>query len=174
MPKKVDSASSPLRPWYWPEGGQPHRTEPFTWITQQRMAASWWPDPPVIDVYRKEGIKVIVNCSEFDNRIDIPREFAYYHIHVEDYGLPRIDQIEAFLNIARKHETQKEPVVIHCVAGCGRTGQFIVAWGANNGMIPKNTDPVEWIRNRRRCALETEEQMTYARKLAAQFSQPAR
>jgi len=24
-----------VRPWYWPEGGQAHRREPFTWIKQK-------------------------------------------------------------------------------------------------------------------------------------------
>jgi len=158
-----------VRPWYWPEGGQPHRTEEFTWISKGKMAASWWPDPPVIKRYKKEGIKVIVNCSEFDNRQDIPQDFIYYHINVADYGVPTDNQIKRFLELTKKHDAQKDPVVIHCVAGCGRTGQFIVAWGAHNGIIPKNMDPVKWIRTYRKCSLETKEQMSFARKIANKY-----
>ncbi len=130
------------------------------------MAASWWPDPPVFEIYKKEGIIVVINCSEFDNRRDVPKEFIYYNINVPDYGIPTDSQMERFLEITDKHDSKGDPIVVHCVAGCGRTGQLIVAWAAHNGYIPKRMDPVKWIRNLRRCCLETNEQMNFARKMA--------
>jgi len=147
----------------------PERTQPFTWIVKEKMAASWWPDPPVFERYKKEGISVIINCSEFDNRKDIPNIFNYYHINVPDYGLPTENQIETFLAICDKHGLNNESIVVHCVAGCGRTGQFLVAWGAKNGYIPKSMDPVKWIRKYRPCSLETKEQMIFARKMAKKY-----
>ncbi|MBD3255564.1 MAG: hypothetical protein GF383_10755 [Candidatus Lokiarchaeota archaeon] len=158
-----------MRPWYWPEGGQPHRTEPFSWIVKNKIAASWWPDPPVFEIYRKEGVKVIVNCSEFNNQNEIPKEFIYYHIDIPDYGIPTDKQIEKFLKLSNNHMIKKESIVVHCVAGCGRTGQLIVAWGAFHGYIPKSMDPVKWIRNHRRCSLETKEQMKFARIIAQKY-----
>ena len=111
---------------------------------------------------------MIVNCTEFDNRQDCAG-FTYYHIHVEDFGVPTDIQTNLFLEITSKHQADADPIVVHCVAGCGRTGQFIVAWAAHNGIIPEQMDPVEWIRNHRRCSLETNEQMKYARQLADRF-----
>jgi atypical dual specificity phosphatase len=157
------------RPWYWPEEGQPHRTEPFTWIVRGEIAASWWPDPSVLETYRREGIKAIVNCSEFDNRADVAAEFAYYHFRVDDFGTPTEDQVRRFIDVTLEHRSNNEPVVVHCVAGCGRTAQFIVAWGACHGYITRTTDPVQWIREKRSCSLETREQMSHARKLARLF-----
>lgn len=147
----------------------PHKTSPFTWIVKNKLAASWWPDPPVFKRYKKEGISVIINCSEFDNKKDIPEGFHYYHIDVPDYGLPTEEQILRFLKICDIHGQNKETIVVHCVAGCGRTGQFVVAWGAKKGYIPKNMDPVKWIRKLRPCSLETKEQMAFARKLARKY-----
>ena len=147
----------------------PERTQPFTWIIKCKIAASWWPDPPVFEMYKKEGISVIINCSEFDNRRDVPNNFNYYHINVPDYGLPTESQIETFLAICDKHGLKKESIVVHCVAGCGRTGQFLVAWGAMNGYIPNSLDPVKWIRKYRPCSLETKEQMNFARKMAKKY-----
>ncbi len=158
-----------IRPWYWPKDGQPHRTEPFTWIIKGKLAASWWPDPYVFDIYNEQGIKAIVNCSEFDNKQDIPSQFDYYHLNIPDLGIPTNYQLERFLKICEKHIARKEAIVVHCVAGCGRTGQLIVAWGAYNGIIPKNMDPVKWIRQYRKCSLETKEQMEVARKIFEKY-----
>ena len=158
-----------VRPWYWPKGGQPHRTEPFTWIIKGKLGAGWWPEEREFEIYKKEGIKVIINCSEFDNRKNIPNKFFYYHINIPDYGIPTENQVEEFIQITNKHNEKKEAIVVHCVAGCGRTGQFVVAWAANNGYLPDGIDPVKWLRKLRPCSLETKEQMDVARKLAKKY-----
>lgn len=153
-----------IRPWYWPERGQPERTEPFTWIVEGVIAASWWPDPYVFDLYDEHGIRAVVNCCEFDNRKDVPPHFAYHHINVPDYGVPTDAQMERFMTLMDAHQAAREPVVVHCVAGCGRTGQFIVAWCARAGFIPAGSDAVQWIRARRKCCLETREQADCAKR----------
>lgn len=165
----MSSAKEPLRPWYWPPEGQPHRTEPFTWIVEDKIAASWWPDQEVFQLYKKNNIKAIVNCCEFDNRDDVPEQFDYYHINIPDYGIPRDDQIDYFIKIMEQHSQKDESVVIHCVAGCGRTGQFIIAWCAKASFLPKDSDPTQWIRERRKCCLETDEQIKRARELAEKY-----
>ncbi len=160
---------NPIRPWYWPEKGQPERTEPFTWIVDGVIAASWWPDPYVFEIYEEKNIRAIVNCCEFDNRQDVPSQFSYYHIDVPDYGVPTESQIETFVNLMDDHHQKNEAVVVHCVAGCGRTGQFIIAWCAKAGFIPEGKNPVDWIRERRRCCLETGAQLECARRLTKQY-----
>ena len=154
----------PIRPWYWPERGPPERTEPFTWIVKDVIAASWWPDPYVFDLYKANKIQAVVNCCEFDNRQDVPSHFQYHHFNVPDYGVPTDAQIERFLDLMDEHHQANEAVVVHCVAGCGRTGQFIIAWCAKAGFIPADTDPVQWIRARRKCCLETSEQTNCAKR----------
>ncbi|MFW9973553.1 MAG: dual specificity protein phosphatase family protein, partial [Candidatus Odinarchaeota archaeon] len=156
-------------PSYWPKNGMPERTEPFTWIIKRKMAASWWPDFKLFEKYKKEGIKIIINCSEFDNRKDIPTHFRYFHINIPDFATPTDSQLEKFFEITSKFEANKDPIVVHCVAGCGRTGIMIVAWAVFNGYIPDGSDPVKWIRTRRPCCLETKEQMDLARKIAKKY-----
>jgi protein-tyrosine phosphatase len=158
-----------VRPWYWPKEGQPHRTEAFTWIVKGKIAASWWPDTSVIKIYQREGIKVIINCSEFDNRQEIPKGFKYFHINIPDFGTPTEAQIERFFKITSESSANNDPIVVHCVAGCGRSGLMIVAWAAHNGYIPKGIDPVKWIRKLRSCCLETKEQMELARKISNKY-----
>jgi protein-tyrosine phosphatase len=145
----------------------PEKAEPFNWIIKGKLAASWWPDDMLFKKYQEENITVIINCSEFDNRNDIPKDFKYYHLNVSDFGIPSTVQIERFIQITKDYKG--ESIVVHCVAGCGRTAQFIVAWAAFNGYIPKSMNPVKWIRNLRPCSLETKEQLENARKLAKKY-----
>jgi protein-tyrosine phosphatase len=147
----------------------PERSAPFTWIVKKKIAASWWPDASLIEIYRKEGIKLIINCSEFDNQHDIPEDFNYFHINIPDFGIPTEFQLNKFFNITSQYEKNGSPIVVHCVAGCGRTGIMIVAWAAYNGYIPERLDPVKWIRKLRPCCLETKEQMDLARKIANKY-----
>lgn len=156
-------------PGYWPQKGMPEKTTPFTWIVKHKIAASWWPDASLFKKYKKEGIKVIVNCSEFDNRKDVPTAFKYYHINIPDFGIPTDSQIDKFLEISDNLKVDKNPIVVHCVAGCGRTGIMIVAWAAFNSYIPDGLDPVKWIRKLRPCCLESKEQMNLARKIANKY-----
>jgi len=158
-----------VRPWYWPKNGMPEKTKPFSWIVKDKIAASWWPDAILIDKFKKEGIKAIVNCSEFDNHKEIPEEFQYFHINIPDFGTPTESQLEKFLEITSKFGENDDPIVVHCVAGCGRTGIMIVAWAAYNGYIPDGLDPVRWIRKFRPCCLETKEQMDLARKITRKY-----
>ena len=158
-----------VHPWYWPKNGMPERTTPFTWILKNKIAASWWPDASLFEIYKKEGIKAIINCSEFDYRKDVPPEFQYFHINIPDFGTPTDSQLEKFFEITRNFRASRNPIVVHCVAGCGRTGIMVVAWAANNGYIPEGLDPVKWIRKLRPCSLETKEQMGLARKIASKY-----
>ncbi|MEZ5434747.1 MAG: protein-tyrosine phosphatase family protein [Verrucomicrobiales bacterium] len=102
--------------------GQPERTEPFTWIVEGVIAASWWPDPYVFDIYEEQNVRAVVNCCEFDNRQDVPSQFSTIHINVPDYGVPTETQIQRFLTSWMSTTRPGEAVVVHCVAGCGRTG----------------------------------------------------
>ena len=158
-----------VRPWYWPKNGMHAKTTPFTWIVKDKIAASWWPDASLFERYKKEGIKVIINCSEFDYRKEVQKDFKYVHINIPDFGTPTEFQLEKFLDITSTYGENKEPIVVHCVAGCGRTGIMIVAWAAFNDYIPNGLDPVKWIRKLRPCSLETKEQMNLARKIAIKY-----
>jgi protein-tyrosine phosphatase len=147
-----------VRPSYWPENGRPEYSNMFDWIERGQLAMSWWPDPPVIERYQLEGIRVIINASEFDNRENIRKRFFYYHFPVPDYGLVTEEQIRKFLEVAKLHFDFKDPMVIHCVSGCGRSGQFALAWVLYFNKVPEHENPISWIRTKRQCILESTEQ----------------
>jgi protein-tyrosine phosphatase len=122
------------------------------------LGVSCWPDDHFEKEYPQNKIKVVINVCEFDYPEGVPKGFIYYHFPVPDYGLPTQKQIVKFLEVTRKHILNKEAIVVHCVAGCGRTGQMIAIWAASTGRIPKGEDPIRWIRKHRACSCETPRQ----------------
>ncbi len=146
-------------PHYW--RGRHHFPdhEPFEWIVEDLLGVSCWPDDDhFTDEFPENKIKVIINLCEFDYPEGVPDGYTYYHIPVPDYGVPTEDQIHRFLEITDLHQKKEEPVVVHCVAGCGRTGQMVAIWAAYNGWMDTHSDPIKWIRERRKCSCETCEQ----------------
>lgn len=139
------------------------------WIIKRKMVASRWPDPEMFEIYKKEEIKVIIDASNYDNHQNIPNGMLYYQIGIPDLSIPFDSQIEKLLEITYAHSTKKEPIVIHCVTGCGRTGLIIAIWAIYNGYIPKNIDPVEWIRDKRKYCIEIKEQIELVRKIAKKY-----
>ncbi len=141
----------------------------FTWIIKGKIAASNWPEPQMFENYRKEGIKVIINATNFDNIKNVSNEFTYYQIGIPNFSIPSDSQIKQLLEITNKHNIKNEPIVVHCVAGCGRTGLLVTIWAIHNGYIPKDADPVKWIREKRKCCIETKEQIELVRKIAKKY-----
>ena len=68
--------SKPIRPYYWPAKGQPERTEAFTWIVEGVIAASWWPDPYVFDIYKEKNIKAVVDHAIGQGIPVLPLKFS--------------------------------------------------------------------------------------------------
>ena len=45
-----------------------------------------------------------------------------------DFGVPTLDQMEEFIQHAKKVREAGKPIVVHCHAGYGRTGIFIACY----------------------------------------------
>jgi protein-tyrosine phosphatase len=73
------------------------------------------------------------------------------------------------VDLIDKPHAAKETEVVHCVADSGRAGQFIAAQCAKADFIAASSDPVQWIRSRRKCCLETSEQTLCAKRWMKNF-----
>ena len=157
-------------PYNSPEPYEPKITSyEFTWIVPEVVAASCFPTPLLIEHWKNSGIKAVVNCSGMQYGIPLGPEFQYLYLPIEDFAIPTETQIQTFLEHTEKWKQARLPFVVHCMAGCGRTGTLLVAFAAYHHMIPVGDDPVAWIKQRRRCCLETGQQKGFALEITKRF-----
>lgn len=126
------------------------------------LAGSSIPSSPDHFVFLKEqGIKVIINLTEkHDYKVskDLLSSFSFHHIPIEDFTAPSIDQLIEFQNLVKSYRDKSLPVLIHCFAGCGRTGTFLASYLLSQGISTTTNDAIETLRIERPCSVETEDQ----------------
>ena len=159
-----------MKPWYLDKIYlRSNGTKPFDWIVQDKCGASWFPERDEFEFFKSAGIDVIFNCSEFDYADEVPNGFDYHFINIPDFGIPKHAQVEKFLKLAKEYFYKGKKIVIHCIAGCGRTGVMATIWASYFGFIPEGEDPVQWIRKRRACSLESSLQVRFAREMGKKY-----
>lgn len=134
----------------------------FSWIEKGVIAGSSFPSAPDhFDFLIQNGIKVIINLTEKPNyevSNDILTNFISHNIPVEDFSAPLINQLVEFQELVKSYKDKSYPVLVHCFAGCGRTGTFLAAYLLHIGASRTVNDAIETLRIDRPCSVETESQ----------------
>ncbi len=105
---------------------------------------------------KSEGIRAILSLSEEGLNEQLVRErgFEYLHVPIPDFTAPTLEQVRVGMDfLERMIEGEKRPVVIHCGAGCGRTGAFLACYFVKKGKSPE--EAISHIRSLRPCSIET-------------------
>jgi atypical dual specificity phosphatase len=150
----------------------------FSWIEENVIAGSSFPTTTEHFIYlKKVGIKVIFNLTEKLNYQEwgIPKEFLdnfiFHHISIPDFTAPTIEQIIKFQKLVLKYQTQSFPILIHCIAGCGRTGTFLVAYLMSKTKNKSVEDILATLRKTRPCSVETDSQIKILKDYATIINQ---
>ena len=112
------------------------------------LIASWSPGMVVSLTQPHEGDLSSLNTGRFIWKV----------VPVPDYGVPRKDELEDAIAIAVAMVRRGDRVLFHCKGGCGRSGMAVL----RVLRLLKASDPLQLLRGVRPCAVETEEQMTWA------------
>ncbi len=111
----------------------------FSWIIPNKLAASSMPeDKRDIIRIKSEGIKALLCLAEEDElRFGSIEEYKAIlneygielkHYPIEDFGAPSLEGIIECVEWIEKKLKENKKVLVHCVAGQGRTGTIIACF----------------------------------------------
>lgn len=132
----------------------------FNWVADEVIAGSSKPYfSEQFNFLHNERIKVIINLTKDPLiKTDQLDKFTIYNIPISDFSIPTYEQINEFWQICKKHEKRNEAILVHCMAGCGRTGTMLAIWLLLKGVVQTGEEAVDQIRLLRPCSVETMEQ----------------
>jgi len=144
---------------------------PFTFpggVFRSPMPFSLYDNLDIWQSYQEQDIDLVVILVEPQEflvyaRRDLPEFYRSHnlevlHLPVPDFGVPTdIPSWENGLKIASRAAADGKNVVVHCLAGLGRTGIFLACLAKENLNI-NGEDAIDWVRKSITGAMENSHQ----------------
>ena len=115
--------------WRKVHGAVTGRPDNFSWLIENKLAGSAIPTTTdevrwVID----QGVKSIVTIREEPLDDSWVKNVNYLHVSSNDMGVPEFDDLVYAVDFIHSRLTHDEPVLVHCLAGLGRTGTILASY----------------------------------------------
>ena len=143
----------------------------FSWVVPGKLAASGMPGSGYGGFFNGSGalaqdlefaagekIGALVSLTEtaLDEAEISASGFEYLHLPVEDMKAPALDDCRRFVDFVTAGNERGVAVLVHCVAGRGRTGTMLACFLVRQGCGP--LESLELVRMLRPGSVETEAQ----------------
>ena len=115
--------------WRKVHGTVTGRPDNFSWLIKNKLAGSAIPTSiKEIDWVIEQGVKSIVTIREEPLDDDWIKNVNYLHVMSNDMGIPEFDDLTNAVDFIHQRLNDKEPVMVHCLAGLGRTGTILASY----------------------------------------------
>ena len=115
--------------WRKVHGTVTGKPDNFSWIIENKLAGS--AIPTSIDEVQwaiEQGVKSIVTIREDPLDDDWVKDVNYLHVSSNDMGVPEFADLAFAVDFIHRRITNSEPVMVHCLAGMGRTGTLLACY----------------------------------------------
>lgn len=131
----------------------------FSWVDEPVLAACAWPDTAdTLAWLRGEKVDIVITLTEEPlprNWIDNAGLFGV-HVPIPDMEAPTPEQIDKCLSVIEKARLSNMGVVVHCLAGRGRTGTILATYFVQQGLTAAQA--ISKVRQLRPGSIEADEQ----------------
>ena len=131
----------------------------FSWLFENKLAAMSYPESEdAFTLLYRMGVKALLNLSEEPLVYKTPNIIGMLikQVPIADYTAPTLEQVQEAVAMISSCLDGNMPVVVHCLAGLGRTGTILACYLVSMKMPANNA--ISSIREWRPGSIETLEQ----------------
>ena len=127
----------------------------FSWLIDGKLAGSAIPtSKEEIEWAKEEGVKSVVTIREEPLDNEWVKDLNYLHVMSDDMGIPEFSDLVNSIDFIHQRITDNEPVMVHCLAGLGRTGTILACYLIKYKDMTAN-DAIEKVRQERHGSIQS-------------------